>query len=371
MTSELPTRSKNPKEETLYGLRGIPIIYVLVSHVGNAGLPLFPIPHNAIGKVGVWIFFTLSAFLLTSNLVHRLRTSQSRLRDIVGFTIHRAFRIYPLYTFVLLLHIPLAGLSYQDALKHLLLIEGREELWAIPVEFTYYLCIPLIAMGFVWCTGRGDRVATMLFLAALPTLAILSTATCEPSSIFSNDLALTPKLTPFLFGSLLALLVDRRRTTRTAFTFVKPTIVSGFALTALVMTTLIYRDVHTKNLYTNLTPWLSLALSFSASGLLFSALYDPYLRAILRFRPLGIIGKISFSLYLLHMFFISAVSSFSGIPAALQSWLCILSAMPASLISFYLIERPGIHFGRYLANRVTNPHTSHSRRTLDRAPLKT
>lgn len=366
MPSDISAPSKRPTENALYGLRGVAIMYVLVSHVGNAGLPLFPIPHSAIGKVGVWIFFTLSAFLLTNNLVHRLRTSQSRLHEIAGFTVHRVFRIYPLYTFVLLLHIFLAGLSYQDALKHLLLTEGRGELWAIPVEFTYYLCIPLIAMGFIWCTERGGRVATILFLAALPTLAIISTATCEPSSIFSNDLALFPKLAPFLIGSLLGLLDERLRGRLSAST--TPSLVSGIALAILVIATVIYRDIHTKNLYATFTPLLSLALSVSASGLLFSALYDPYLRAVLRLRALVMIGEISFSVYLLHMFFISAISSFSGIPAALQSWLCILVVLPVSLVSFYLIEKPGIQFGRNLANRIPIAHAgyrAHPRQSSD------
>ena len=34
----------------LQGLRGIAVLYVLLSHLGNAGLFLLPVPHDAIGK---------------------------------------------------------------------------------------------------------------------------------------------------------------------------------------------------------------------------------------------------------------------------------------------------------------------------------
>jgi len=44
----------------LHGLRGIAVLFVVFSHLGGLGLFLFPIPHDGIGKVGVWIFFVLS-----------------------------------------------------------------------------------------------------------------------------------------------------------------------------------------------------------------------------------------------------------------------------------------------------------------------
>lgn len=58
--------------KSLQGLRGLAVLYVLASHIGNYNLKLLPIPLNATGKVGVWIFFGLSAYLLTVKLIWQL-----------------------------------------------------------------------------------------------------------------------------------------------------------------------------------------------------------------------------------------------------------------------------------------------------------
>ena len=111
----------------LNGLRGIAVLYVVISHLGNGGLFLLPIPHDAIGKVGVWIFFALSAFLLTTHLCRDLDATSSRVSSLLQYIVHRVFRIYPLYIFVLIGHMIIGDISKVDLLKRLLLIQGWGE----------------------------------------------------------------------------------------------------------------------------------------------------------------------------------------------------------------------------------------------------
>jgi hypothetical protein len=76
----------------LHGLRGIACLYVAVAHLGQYGLFLLPLPHDGIGKVGVWIFFSLSSFLLTTHLCRDLETTSSKVFSLLQYAVHRIFR---------------------------------------------------------------------------------------------------------------------------------------------------------------------------------------------------------------------------------------------------------------------------------------
>ena len=110
-------------QASLHGLRGLAVLYVVASHVGNAGFSLLPLPMDAIGKVGVWIFFSLSAYLLTSRLADRV-SKGSISGEILSYAAHRIFRIYPLYLCVLLIHFALGDMSLQVMGLHVLLADG-------------------------------------------------------------------------------------------------------------------------------------------------------------------------------------------------------------------------------------------------------
>lgn len=60
--------------KSLNGLRGVAVLFVLFSHAANKGLIFFEgfsIAGSGSGKVGVYLFFVLSAFLLTDQILKR------------------------------------------------------------------------------------------------------------------------------------------------------------------------------------------------------------------------------------------------------------------------------------------------------------
>jgi hypothetical protein len=66
------TSSTNLQFGSLDGLRGIAVLFVVLSHLSNAGFNLTPVLNFAgSGKYGVFLFFVLSAFLLTFPLIDR------------------------------------------------------------------------------------------------------------------------------------------------------------------------------------------------------------------------------------------------------------------------------------------------------------
>ena len=121
----------------LHGLRGLAALYVLLSHISVAGFVLVPgVSFLGIGKAGVLMFFVLSASLLTSRLGDELQ-ARPEWRAIAAYFINRLFRIYPLFVVVLLIHLAMGLMQPVDVFRHLALLAGRYELWAIPVEFRY------------------------------------------------------------------------------------------------------------------------------------------------------------------------------------------------------------------------------------------
>ena len=60
--SKINLLSKNGRLPELDGIRGMALIFVMLTHMISAEAPLIPVT----GKLGVWLFFVLSSFLLSS-----------------------------------------------------------------------------------------------------------------------------------------------------------------------------------------------------------------------------------------------------------------------------------------------------------------
>ncbi|MDO5057809.1 MAG: acyltransferase [Lautropia sp.] len=391
--------------QPLHGLRGVAVLIVLLSHLGNADMPVMPLAHHAIGKAGVWIFFALSAFLLTRGLCTALTHARSTGQALMSYTVQRVFRIYPLYLVVLLLHGLVGNLSAAGVFEHLGLQAGRHELWAIPVEFKYYLVIPpvVLAARFLsrtWVTRALCALIACSFGAGL----------AQPDSVFSIELALLPKAIPFLAGSLLALhgfadappvhthaappdttpagtaasghradsgqvparagthgmsgaahaAVMRRRIR--AERMRSPWVQAGL-WTLLLVATLMYRETTTRDLDIIIAAPLSLMLAAASAGLIHACLHPTWTARLLRTRPLVFMGEISFSLYLLHMFFIHAVAHLAPfLTPGQKGWLVLAVCIPVSVASYRLIEQPGIRAGKALGTCLSQA----ARKAIDR-----
>jgi peptidoglycan/LPS O-acetylase OafA/YrhL len=133
------------QEDALDGMRGFAALLVVLSHLSHAGL--FPIPGldlAGIGKPAVYLFFVLSAFLLTRQFLSRTPAALSERSLWTRYFARRFLRIFPLFTFVLVTSY-LVGLGFGLALPfpisggelvaHLTLRAGKSVLWSIPPEF--------------------------------------------------------------------------------------------------------------------------------------------------------------------------------------------------------------------------------------------
>jgi peptidoglycan/LPS O-acetylase OafA/YrhL len=203
---------KNIATQPIYsldGLRGVAVILVFLEHItGN----IFPkeswlnLGHAHMGRSGVYLFFVLSSFLLTNQLL-RPNINLKKTQFWLHYASRRILRVYPLYVFVLLVYLIFPSFKFDifDFFKHVSLQAGRNHFWSIPVEVKYYLILPVVAWSIVYILRRNLRVGIIFVLSILVLFTSITKATIVPSLISEPRLSIIPNLPIFFIGSLTAI----------------------------------------------------------------------------------------------------------------------------------------------------------------------
>ncbi|OQP45023.1 hypothetical protein A4H97_33210 [Niastella yeongjuensis] len=159
----LPPEIQKPNFRALDGLRGVAILIVIYSHVLRA----FPPGSNDIGLIGVYIFFVISGFLITTLLLkERLKYGNINLK---GFYLRRCFRILPvafLYLIVMAFLNTIYKLNIERSfflssflfVRNLPLQQHGEiftgHFWSLAIEEQFYLIFPFF---IVWLSLRNYK----------------------------------------------------------------------------------------------------------------------------------------------------------------------------------------------------------------------
>lgn len=342
-------RTRQNHLDALDGLRGLAVLIVLGSHLSNTGL----LPHPGLsgsGKSGVYLFFTLSAFLLTRALLLRPLAGFADRLLWADYALRRVLRIWPLYLVLLLCSwlLTRAGVSgwhYQmdtPALwRHLALHEGQSVLWSIPVEFIFYLWLPLVALALAWMrTWRWPAWAEAVLMALALALA---SWLWPPAETQPNDVRLGPYLVVFLCGAYAARLHLRLQEAGPPRHAGRWVMLAALALTAWVLTVpVVWAGVTGKAFVAGVSSAWFLWFGLAWSSLLLAILHGPdWLRRPFAWAPLRLVGVISFSLYLWHMPVLQSLQS-AGVARwpLLAPWLVLAVALLVAMVSFLLFERP-------------------------------
>jgi peptidoglycan/LPS O-acetylase OafA/YrhL len=195
----------------LDGLRALAILGVLLHHTRGKPFSMFH------GFRGVWVFFVLSGFLITT-LALREEARAGRL-DLRAFFIRRAFRILPLYYVALVAYMvwvlvlgmdPEAGRFSSHMLNFWLytpeipIFENRFQIpfgqaWSLGIEEKFYLVWPLLAF---WLLARSQHRVVV-------TLALIASG-CVLTARGGWLAQMWGSYTDILLGCLLALLLHQR-----------------------------------------------------------------------------------------------------------------------------------------------------------------
>ena len=89
---------------SLDGLRGLAVLMEVFGHMSRSGVHLHPRRDlGGLGTPGVYLFFVLSSFLLTRQLLAKDKRELISARSWATYLLRRALRIYPLFITGLLL----------------------------------------------------------------------------------------------------------------------------------------------------------------------------------------------------------------------------------------------------------------------------
>ena len=197
----------------LDGLRALAILGVLLHHTRGAPFWRFN------GFRGVWVFFVLSGFLITT-LALREESKRGRL-DLKGFAIRRVFRIMPMYYLTLAAYFVAVcifalepnGYRLQEHLGAFLLYSSEFPIfrsgfgvpfgqsWSLGIEEKFYLVWPIL--GF-WLL----RQSTYRMPVTLGLIVVTGTLTAT-SGLWAQ---MWSSYTDILLGCLLAQLLHTRAT---------------------------------------------------------------------------------------------------------------------------------------------------------------
>ena len=314
---------------------------VLASHVSESAVNHGSLPARLAfsGRLGVFLFFTLTGYLLFWPFARR-SFGDGRPIAIGHYARNRALRILPLYFVVLatLLVVEHHGGSLTQWLRFGTFTQWfsadtrntvNSPMWSLCVEVQFYLLLPFLSWGLARL-ARGSRGIAAAILIALG--AISFTATLIRGGDYLNwEFVFVTTFFNFVPGMLLALMRPELAG-RSARRLPASSILIGLGFACWLGLPLWLSHTFDQ-------PVAALASFLILAGVVLSAAPGLLVR-VLRWRVLGILGLASYSLYLWHEPIVLSLArntdaGFRGLMVAAFA-ICIA----VSLVSYALVERP-------------------------------
>ena len=333
----------------LDGLRALSILLVLLHHSAavSPGNPMETLCEN--GRYGVGFFFVISGFLIcTLFLREEAKTGRIHLWKFYG---RRALRLLPLYYAVLLLQAVLVFVLHQYSPENQQLF--REKLpsylfyysnwlptatqgpffcaWSLAVEEQFYLAFGLLLFF------ANRRLAIGAVAAALVLKAIVYQLFGAVDAGSTLCRVLFSYREPILLGVLAAFVLNRPGGYRLFAGWLGSAWATGLAGAA----TAIWLCTHAMR---HESFWDAQLLYLLMTLTLMGAVIRPD-GAVLGNRGIVHVGKVSYGIYLLHMFVISAVRKLPGGESPVVCFLLSsIAAIALASVVYRFFERPIIAF---------------------------
>jgi peptidoglycan/LPS O-acetylase OafA/YrhL len=356
----------------LDSIRGIAVLFVLFEHLySNHTKPLFK-NHLGWGNLGVGIFFVLSGFLITRIL---LRDKDSICCNVLSykeaitkFFIRRSIRIFPIYFMVIFAAYVVGLPAVHNLLWYLVsycvniyfAIKGDwvwpvTHLWSLSVEEQFYFLWPFIILF----TPKKRLLATILLTISFGPLYRHLCVACNTNYLAAHVITFS-NFDLLGMGALLSYIRHYHIDSRASNLFLKLCFWIGGALF----------------FESKILQVLDLPNSFSSFNQIFEAVFycsiinkaadgiEGLAGRFLDFKPLIFIGKISYGVYLYHLFIFGILLSYlNKLPTVFRSpeiqlVACTLATIITATLSWYIIELP-------LSGLKSKLEGLHQRRAMD------
>lgn len=353
------------KYQYIDSLRGIAILLVVLVHVGivlDHTLDYFPndsllLPIIGNGAYGVQLFLIVSAYTLTMSHYNRLdEPNKNR-----NFFIRRFFRIAPMYYIAIIYFtldkylqfnladpdfsaIPVRSLVSNVLFTNALIPEHTNNYvpggWSVSVEFMFYLILP-----FICSKVKTINSALLLFLATL-TLAVIADPWIRENTMYPyfHEYNFLVQLPVFPLGIIAYFFLNREQHN------IKPV---TWIYTAVMILIFCYISVPKH-------------IMFSLVFMLLLIIQAKYNFRLLSNKFLSEVGKVSFSMYLIHFAVIYLFNRFgfnhvigvSNFGSSLLNFVLMYiivagAAFTLSSLTYRAIEVPGQDLGKKLIKKLS------------------
>ena len=311
-------------------LRGLAALQVTASH---AGIPLF---YNS-GAIGVWLFFVLSGFLLAKPFVANPGLFWSR--DVLwSYFVRRMARILPMY-WVMCVFFALFIFEHQNPelkrlVKLMVFAETYEHLWSVRQEVVFYLFIPFLAAS---AALFGKRLTLWFCAVTITALAL------ERLFFWTYYQGKFPFTTEPLYVAPLMIGVGAAALNLTSLGGK----ISRWGIPCLIVCTFATRrtfeqifNFFGESLPQNPTGAYPAVYALFFVPVVLAAAKAPFKSGRLEF--LRHLGKIGYSFYLWHWFFLVVGLRVGLSEGTLLFLFMLVTSWVASLLTFHWVESPFI-----------------------------
>ncbi len=371
-----PTRASAPAGGSLHripsldGLRALSIFLVMALHsVQHYGLehPVSWVWFGIFnGGTGVYVFFVISGYLITTLLLHEHR-KKGRI-SLAGFYIRRAFRILPplyLYVAVVLLlaawrHLHISAKDIWSALFffhnyiHTPVGWYVEHFWSLSVEEQFYLIWPFVVIACLsgqrgGTEKRGYKALAWVSLSVILLSPVIRVLSSIPHNLAWRDGAMFHmRADSLMFGCIIAVLQGTPRFERfyaaaTRFAWLPPMMLGACMLL----------DARLGSSWSK--PIGETLQGIAIAICLLWAVRNPrsLVGKILNHRFIAWIGVLSYSLYLWQTLFLHSLNGqvfggktiFNTFPG---NWISIFAV---GCFSYYVVEQPSLRLRNWLLQR--------------------
>lgn len=350
MTTGSLRRASSGRFDYLDGIRGLAILAVVIVHWG--------LGRTTIGRggfVSVDVFFVLSGFVITTLLWRSSTlTGQGLRRGWVTFIRARIRRLYPallglvVVGSALMLLIPgspvPAGEIARNAMLTLVQLTWFPEMlgnvadpfrqtWSLGVEWTFYLSWPVVVLT-ARNRGLSPRVMAWWSLAVGLVLVISSTALLSAEAFY---FAPPGRFGQILIGAALALAFIQSPPV------IKPRPIHT-ALTALGLVSIVLFALAGAHPFSDVGRLVGSPVALVLAVLLIHhgyAVRGGPVHALVASRPVTLLGRVSYSLYLWHWIPIYLLDKDEiALPTPVLAMIGIAMVLVLTSVSYLLLERP-------------------------------
>ncbi|UBH15479.1 acyltransferase family protein [Macrococcus armenti] len=340
----------------LDGIRAIAVIAIIIFHLNPKWLPG--------GFLGVDTFFVISGYLIAMLLLNEYE--QTGTINIVQFWIRRVKRLFPPALFMLLVVIQYIiffdrDLLYQlkkdaiaaflyvsnwwyifDGLSYFESFEPRplQHLWSLAIEEQFYLCFPLLLMLLLKRWSKKQIFIILLIVSLISSIwmsVLYDPAAGNVSRVyFGTDTRLQTLLIGVMFAFIWPAFKLKQKAPILLVLIIEALGISGLCV---LMYCIINASENSALLFNGGFYVISIFTLF----MIMSAVHpNTLMRKVLGIKPLVVIGKYSYSLYLWHYPVIVLMQAHfvkGQIPIVVHIASVIVTVMLA-VLSYKLIEHP-------------------------------